>query len=87
MICCTSRDSRSLSVCIRPANRSTARVAGDASSTASASRLIAPTGVFSSWETFATKSRRIALDPPLTGAVLDERQDQPRSLPAARPGR
>ena len=60
MICCTSRVSRSLSVCIRPANRVTASGSSAASCTASASSLIAPTGVFSSWDTLATKSRRIA---------------------------
>ncbi len=59
MICCTSRVSRPLSVCIRPANRVTASGSSAASCTASASRLSAPTGVFSSWETLATKSRRI----------------------------
>ena len=58
MICCTSRDSRSDSVSIRPANRRTASGSSAASRTASASSLIAPTGVFSSWETLATKSRR-----------------------------
>ena len=60
MICCTSRVSRALSVCIRPANRVTASGSSAASCTASASRFSAPTGVFSSWETLATKSRRIA---------------------------
>ncbi len=60
MICCTSRESRSLSVSIRWANRSTASGSPLASATASASSLIAPTGVFSSWDTFATKSRRTA---------------------------
>ena len=60
MICCTSLVSRALSVCIRPENRVTASGSSAASCTASASRLSAPTGVFSSWETLATKSRRIA---------------------------
>ena len=59
MICCTSRASRSLSVCIRPANRCTASGSSAASITASESSLIAPTGVLSSWLTLATKSRRI----------------------------
>ena len=59
MICCTSRASRSLSVCIRPANRCTASGSSAASMTASESSWIAPTGVFSSWLTLATKSRRI----------------------------
>ncbi len=58
MICCTSRDRRSDSVSIRPANRRTATGSSAASHTASASSLIAPTGVLSSWETLATKSRR-----------------------------
>ena len=60
MTCCTSRESRSLSVSIRPANRLTASGSSDASPTASASSRIAPTGVFSSWLTLATKSRRTA---------------------------
>ena len=60
MICWTSRVSRWLSVCMRPANRVTASGSSAASCTASASRLSAPTGVFSSWDTLATKSRRIA---------------------------
>ena len=59
MICCTSRASRSLSVCILPANRCTASGSSEASITASESRRIAPTGVLSSWLTLATKSRRI----------------------------
>ena len=59
MICCTSRARRSLSVCIRPAKRCTASGSSAASMTASESSLIAPTGVFSSWLTLATKSRRI----------------------------
>ena len=60
MICCTSLESRSLSVSIRPAKRCTASGSSAASVTASASRRIAPTGVFSSWLTLATKSRRTA---------------------------
>ena len=60
MICCTRRESRSLSVSIRPANRLTASGSSLASATASASSLIAPTGVLSSWLTLATKSRRTA---------------------------
>ena len=60
MICCTSRESRSLSVSIRPANRLTASGSSLASGTASASSRIAPTGVLSSWLTLATKSRRTA---------------------------
>ena len=59
MICCTSRASRSLSVCIRPANRCTASGSSAASMTASERSLMAPTGVLSSWLTLATKSRRI----------------------------
>ena len=58
MICCTSRDRRSDSVSIRPAKRRTATGSSAASHAASASSLIAPTGVLSSWETLATKSRR-----------------------------
>ena len=60
MICCTSRLSRSLSIRIRPENRCTASGSSAASATASASRISAPIGVFSSWLTLATKSRRIA---------------------------
>ena len=58
MICCTSRLSRSLSMSIRPANRLTASGSSEASSTASDSSRMAPTGVLSSWLTLATKSRR-----------------------------
>ncbi len=57
---CTSRPSRCPSCCIRLANRRTAVGSSAASCTASASRLSAPTGVFSSWLTLATKSRRTA---------------------------
>ena len=60
MICCTRRVSRSLSPCMRPANRTTASGSSFASATASASRLSAPIGVLSSWLTLATKSRRMA---------------------------
>ena len=60
MICWTSRESRSLSVSIRPANRLTASGSSLASATASDSSRIAPTGVLSSWLTLATKSRRTA---------------------------
>ena len=60
MICWTIRESRSLSVSIRRAKRSTASGSSEASATASARSLIAPTGVFSSWDTLATKSRRTA---------------------------
>ncbi len=49
---------RAASWCIRPANRRTASGSSLASSTASASSDSAPTGVFSSWLTLATKSRR-----------------------------
>ena len=58
MICCTSRPSRSVSRSIRSANRLTASGSSDASATASDSSRMAPTGVLSSWLTFATKSRR-----------------------------
>ena len=58
MICWTSLVSRSLSVSIRVAKRWTASGSSAASVTASASRRMAPTGVFSSWLTLATKSRR-----------------------------
>ena len=58
MICWTSLDRRSLSVRIRPAKRWTASGSSEASLTASASSRMAPTGVFSSWLTLATKSRR-----------------------------
>ncbi len=50
--------SRDASWRIRPANRSTASGSSAASSTVSASRASAPTGVFSSWLMLATKSRR-----------------------------
>ena len=60
MICWTSLDSRSLSVSIRLAKRWTASGSSAASVMASASSRIAPTGVFSSWLTLATKSRRTA---------------------------
>ena len=60
MICWTSRVSRSLSICIREANLTTASGSSAAWATASASRLMAPTGVLSSWLTLATKSRRMA---------------------------
>ena len=52
--------SRVASFCMRPAKRSTASGSSAASRTASESRESAPTGVFSSWLTFATKSRRTA---------------------------
>ena len=45
---------------MRWANRSTASGSSLAPSTASASSEMPPTGVFSSWLTFATKSRRIS---------------------------
>ena len=48
----------SLSTFIRLANRATASGSSLASRTASASRAMPPTGVFSSWLTLATKSRR-----------------------------
>ncbi len=60
MTCCTSRVSRSLSSTIRSENRMTASGSSEASRTASDSRRMAPTGVFSSWLTLATKSRRTA---------------------------
>ena len=60
MTSCTRRASRSDSCCIRPANRRTASGSSAASVSASASSDIAPTGVLSSWLTFATKSRRTA---------------------------
>ena len=59
-ISCTRRVSRVDSTCIRRAKRATASGSSWASSTASASRARPPTGVFSSWETLATKSRRIS---------------------------
>ena len=55
-------------------------------STASASSDSAPTGVFSSWLTLATKSRRTASTRRASVQVLDQHQHQPRS-PAGRPGR
>ena len=50
--------SRAASWRIRPANRRTASASSAASSIVSASSASAPTGVFSSWLTLATKSRR-----------------------------
>ena len=38
-----------------------------------------PTGVLSSWQTLATKSRRISSTPARLGAVLDEQQDVVRA--------
>ena len=56
----TNRPSRLPSRCMRCAKRATVSGSSAASSTASASSVSAPTGVFSSWETLATKSRRTA---------------------------
>ncbi len=53
------RPRRSASAATRLANRSTTR-GSSSPSRVSASRLKAPTGVFSSWLTLATKSRRMA---------------------------
>ena len=60
MTCWTNRESRSLSISIRAEKRLTASGSSAASCTASASSRIAPTGVFSSWLTLPTKSRRTA---------------------------
>lgn len=60
MSSCTRLVSRVASICIRPANRSTASGSSEASMTASESRDSAPVGVLSSWLTLATKSRRTA---------------------------
>ena len=60
MICWTRRPSRPPSIFIRLAKCCTASGSSAASWTASASRVSAPIGVLSSWETLATKSRRIA---------------------------
>ena len=60
MISLTSRLSRDASTRIRSENRCTASGSSAASDTASASRISAPTGVFSSWLTLTVKSRRIA---------------------------
>ena len=60
MIWPTRSASRADSTPIRPAKRRTASGSSAASSTASASSEIAPIGVFSSWLTLATKSRRVA---------------------------
>ena len=59
MIWATRSLSRADSTPIRPANLRTALGSSAASSTASASSEIAPIGVFSSWLTLATKSRRV----------------------------
>ena len=59
MIWATRSVSRADSTPIRLANLRTASGSSAASSTASASSEIAPIGVFSSWLTLATKSRRI----------------------------
>src|SRR6478672_3508048 len=63
----TRRVSRSDSTLIRLAKRATASGSSCASSTASASSEMPPTGVFSSWLTLARKSRRISS----TRAALD----------------
>ena len=60
MISWTRLVSRVASICIRPAKRWTASGSSEASITASESSESAPTGVFSSWLTLATKSRRTA---------------------------
>ncbi len=60
MSSCTRLVRRVASICMRPANRSTASGSSEASMTASDSSESAPTGVFSSWLTLATKSRRTA---------------------------
>ena len=74
----TSRPSRSASCAMRPAKRCTASGSSAACSIASARRASAPTGVFSSCPTLATKSRRTASDAAGLGDVLRAR---------ARPGR
>ncbi|SQC38004.1 Uncharacterised protein [Rothia kristinae] len=60
MTSCTRAVSRSDSLCRRRVKWRTASSSPAAESMASASRRTAPTGVFSSWETLATKSVRIA---------------------------
>ena len=55
----TSSVSRADSLVMRPAKYRTAPGSSAASETVSASSEIAPAGVFSSWETLVTKSRRI----------------------------
>ena len=60
MMSCTSAASRPDSLCMRLANRRTASSSSAEDSSASASREMAPTGVFSSWDTLATKSLRIS---------------------------
>ena len=57
---CTSSVSRCDSLVMRPAKYRTASGSSAASVIVSASSEIAPDGVFSSWDTFVMKSRRIA---------------------------
>ena len=76
MICCTSRDSRSDSVSIRPAKRRTATGSSAASHAASASSLIAPTGVLQLVGDVRHEVATHLLDPTLARAVLDQREHQ-----------
>ena len=86
MICCTSRVSRALSVCIRPANRVTASGSSAASWTASASRFSAPDRGLQLVRDVGDEVAADRLDAALAGAVLDQREHQPAAR-AARPAR
>ena len=77
MICCTSVVSRSLSFCIRPANRCTASGSSAASWTASASRFRRPDRGLQLVGDVGDEVPADRLDPSLAGAVLDQRQHQP----------
>ena len=59
-------------------DRAPGRGSSAADSMASASRLTAPTGVFSSWLVFATKSRRICSHALALGDVADHEQGESR---------
>ena len=85
MIWPTRSVSRADSTPIRPANLRTAVGSSAASSTASASSEIAPIGVFSSWLTLATKSRRVCSIRQGGGPVVGQHHDQVVRR-AARPG-
>ena len=77
MICCTRRVEPG-ALGLHPAGEPlTASGSSEASWTASASRLSAPTGVLSSWLHVGDEVAADRLDAALAGAVLDQRQHQP----------
>ena len=75
MMSWTRAASRADSLCMRLANRRTASGSSADDSSASASSEMAPTGVFSSWETLATKSLRISSVRVNLGAVVGQQED------------